>query len=94
MKRIVDHPGVVGLIITQNKRQPIYTTLDNNKTFIYANRLSDFVDLAEHTVKSIDPEDTLMVVRIKTSKYEIMNMMPTNNQSIIVVQHNNKKKKI
>ena len=33
--------------------------MDNNRTFIYANKLSEFVELAEHAVKCVDPEDTL-----------------------------------
>jgi dynein light chain roadblock-type len=92
MKRIIDHPGVTGLIIMQEKRQPVYTTMDNNKTFLFANRLSDFAEIAEHTIKSVYPEDELMVIRIKTNKYEIMNMLPTKTQSIIVVQQQSKNK--
>lgn len=93
IKRITSHPGVTGVIITQEKRQPVYTTMDNNKTFIYANRMSDFCEMAEHTVRCIDPEDEITVVRIKTGKYEIMNMLPTPDQSIIVVQQHSKKNK-
>jgi dynein light chain roadblock-type len=89
LKRIVDHPGVSGLIIMQEKRQPVFTTMDNNKTFLFANRLCDFVEIAEHTIKSVYPEDELMVIRIKTNKYEIMQMLPTKNQSIVVIQQSN-----
>lgn len=80
------HPGVLGVIITQNQRQPVYTNMDNNKTFLFANRLSDFREFVEHTVRSIDPEDSLIVMRIKTAKYEIMSIYPTRTESIIAVQ--------
>ena len=80
------HPGVLGVIVTQNQRQPVFTNMDNNKTFLFANRLSDFREFAEHTVRSIDPEDDLVVLRIKTIKYEIMNVFPTKSESIIAVQ--------
>lgn len=85
----MSHQGVNGVIITQNNRQPIFTTLDNNKTFMFANRLSDLKEMAEHTIRTIDPEDELMVMRIRTSKYEIMSVLPTETQSIIVIQHPN-----
>ena len=42
IKRIMGHPGVLGVIVTQNQRQPIFTNMDNNKTFLFANRLADF----------------------------------------------------
>lgn len=88
IRRIVAHPGVIGCVITQNQRQPIFTTMDNNKTFQLSNRLCDFQEAASNAVRNIDPEDELVVVRIKTNKYEIMQISPTKNQSIIVVQSN------
>ncbi len=75
-------------MITQNQRQPIFTTMDNNKTFQLSNRLCDFQEAASNAVRNIDPEDELVVIRIKTNKYEIMEISPTKNQSIIVVQSN------
>lgn len=80
------HPGVLGVIVCQNQRQPVFTNMDNNKTFLFANRLSDFREFVDHTVRSIDPEDELVVLRVKTVKYEIMNVFPTRSESIIAVQ--------
>lgn len=88
IRRIVAHPGVIGCVITQHQRQPIFTTMDNNKTFQLSNRLCDFQEAASNAVRNIDPEDELVVIRIKTNKYEIMEISPTKNQSIIVVQSN------
>ena len=82
------HPGIMGCVITQNERQPIFTTMDNNKTFQLSNKLCDFNEAAKNAVRNIDPEDDLIVIRIKTNKYEIMQISPTKNQSIIVVQAN------
>ena len=81
----MDHPGVNGVIITQNDRS-VFTNMDNNKTFIIANRLNDFKEIAYHCVRSIDPEDELTVIRIKTSKYEILNVLPTSTTGIIAIQ--------
>jgi dynein light chain roadblock-type len=88
IKRVIDHPGVIGVIVTQNQKQPIFTNMDNNKTFLFANRLCDLKEIAHHTVRSIDPDDELMVIRVKTNKYEIMDMLPSESQSIIVIQQN------
>ena len=62
--------------------------MDNNKTFQLSNKLCDFNEAAKNAVRNIDPEDDLIVIRIKTNKYEIMQISPTKNQSIIVVQAN------
>lgn len=86
IKRIIEHPGVLGLIMLENQRQPIFTTMDNNKTFLFANRLSDLVETANNVIKSLDPEDELSVVRIRTNKYEIMDVLPSIDKSIIAVQ--------
>ena len=80
------HPGVNGVIITQNDRS-VYTTMDNNKTFLFASRLNDFKEIAYHCVRSIDPEDELTVIRLKTSKYEILDVIPTSSTSIIAIQN-------
>jgi hypothetical protein len=82
----MDHPGVLGCILTNNGRS-VFTNMDNNKTFIIANRLNDFQEIAYHCVRSIDPEDELTVIRIKTSKYEILNVIPTSTHGIIAIQN-------
>lgn len=60
--------------------------MDNNKTFIFANRLRDLVELSDHVVHTLNPDDNLMVIRIQTSKYEIMNVLPTKTHSIVCIQ--------
>ena len=80
------HPGVNGVILTHNDRS-IYTTMDNNKTFLFASRLNDFKEIAYHCVRSVDPEDELTVIRLKTSKYEILDVIPTATTSIIAIQN-------
>lgn len=76
----------MGVVVTQDKGQPIYSTMDNNKTYLFANKLADFSQMARSCIRQVNPEDELEVVRIKTSKYEIMAAIPTPNHSIITVQ--------
>jgi hypothetical protein len=74
------------VILTHNDRS-VFTNMDSNKTFTIANRLNDFKEIAYHCVRSIDPEDELTVIRIKTSKYEILNVLPTLTHGIIAIQN-------
>ena len=77
---------MLGVIVIENQKDPIYTTMDNNKTFTFANRLRDLVELSDHVVHTLNPEDSLMVIRIQTSKYEIMNVLPSKQHSIVCIQ--------
>jgi dynein light chain roadblock-type len=86
IKRISTHNGVIGVIVTQDSGQPIYTTMDNNKTYLFSNKLAEFSQMARSAIRQVNPEDDLEVVRIKTSKYEIMAATPTLDHSIITVQ--------
>jgi len=86
IKRISTHPGVIGVIVTQNCGTPIYSTMDNNKTYIFSQKLWDFAKLSRSVIRQIDPEDDLEVVRIKTLKYEIMSATPTATHSIVTIQ--------
>jgi hypothetical protein len=60
--------------------------MDNNKTYLFSNKVTEFTQLCRSAIRQVNPEDELEVVRIKTSKYEIMTATPTINNSIITVQ--------
>ncbi len=78
----------MGLIITKTDRDSIYSTMDTNQTYILSSKLSFFREMANYVVKIMDPEDELMVIRIKTSKYEIMEKLATADNTIVVLQQN------
>ena len=86
IKRISTHTGVIGVIVTQDAGQPVFSTMDNNKTYLFSNKITEFTQMARSAIRQVNPEDDLEVVRIKTSKYEIMAATPTINHSIITVQ--------
>ena len=86
IKRISTHTGVIGVIVTQDGGHPVYTSMDNNKTYLFSNKINEFTHLARSAIRQANPEDELEVIRIKTSKYEIMAATPTIDNSIITVQ--------
>ncbi len=88
LKRISSHHGVIGVMIT-DARASSYSTMDTNQTYIMNSKLGFFRELARAAVKAIDPTDELMVIRIKTNKYEILEKMVGNeDNSVVAIQQN------
>ncbi|KAM3610138.1 uncharacterized protein V6R79_025959 [Siganus canaliculatus] len=72
MKRIESQQGVIGTLIVNPEGIPIRTSLDNLTSLQYAGLFRDLTILARSTVRDIDPQNDLMVLRIRTQKHEIM----------------------
>ena len=74
--------------MTKNDRDSIYSTMDTNQTYILSSKLSFFREMANYVVKIMNPDDELMVIRIKTTKYEIMEKLASQENTIVVLQQN------
>ena len=89
LKRIEDHPNVVGVIIVDKDGQAIHTTLDTIETTHYIKKCSALTAIARSTIRETDPTDDLQFFRIRTKKFEIM-LAPERNYLLIVLQNTTK----
>ncbi|XP_024859560.1 dynein light chain roadblock-type 2 isoform X2 [Kryptolebias marmoratus] len=86
LKRIESYKGVIGTIVVNAEGIPIRSTLDNSTTVQYAGLLRHLAAMARSSVRDIDPQNDLTVLRIHSKKYEIM-VAPENNYLLIVIQN-------
>ncbi|KAK3239791.1 Dynein light chain roadblock-type 2 [Cymbomonas tetramitiformis] len=86
MKRINSHKGVTGIIIVNNDGIPIRTTLDSNITVQYAALVTHMASKARSVVRTLDPQNDLVFLRIRSKKHEIM-VAPETEYVLIVVQN-------
>lgn len=73
MKRINSHKGVLGIIIVNNDGIPIRTTFpDPAVTVQYAALVTHMASKARTVVRTLDPQNDLHFLRIRSKKHEIM----------------------
>jgi len=85
MKRLNSHKGVSGIIIVNNEGIPIRTTLDNQVTVQHSALITRIVAKAKSVVKTLDPQNDLTFLRIRSKKHEIM-VAPDKEYIMIVLQ--------
>lgn len=87
MKRINSHKGVLGIIIVNNDGIPIRTTFpDPAVTVQYAALVTHMASKARTVVRTLDPQNDLHFLRIRSKKHEIM-IAPDTEFSLIVLQN-------
>mmetsp|Transcript_25879 Transcript_25879/g.31397 ORF Transcript_25879/g.31397 Transcript_25879/m.31397 type:complete len:100 (+) Transcript_25879:189-488(+) len=86
MKRINSHKGVIGIIIVNNDGIPIRTTLSSGVTVQYAALVTHMASKARSVVRTLDPQNELQFLRIRSKKHEIM-VAPDHDYVLIVVQN-------
>lgn len=86
LKRIQNHRGVMGIIVVNPDGIPVRTDLDNSTTLTYANTCRTLAALARSTVRDIDPQNDLSILRVRSRKYEIM-VAPCDDYLLIVLQN-------
>lgn len=75
----------MGIIVIDEHGSVVKTTFDAVTTDIYRTTGAAFCAQARAAVRTIDPENDLKYVRMRTSKYEIM-ISPTKEYMLVVVQ--------
>ena len=88
IRRIRSHRGVKGVVIVDNAGVPIYSSLSAEETTDYAAHISQLASKARGVVRSLDPENDLTFLRIRSKKHEIM-VSPDKDYSLIVIQNPN-----
>ncbi|KAM9854043.1 dynein light chain roadblock-type 2 [Aulostomus maculatus] len=86
LKRIEASKGVIGTIVVNADGIPIRTSLDNSTTVQYAGLLRQLTLKARSTVRDIDPQNDLSLLRIRSRKHEII-VAPENDFLLIVIQN-------
>jgi dynein light chain roadblock-type len=86
LKRIQNQKGVMGIIVVNPDGIPIRSDLDNSTTLTYVNTCCTLATLAKSTVRDMDPQNDLSILRVRSRKYEIM-IAPCEAYLLIVIQN-------
>ncbi|CAF1243380.1 unnamed protein product [Adineta steineri] len=86
LKRLLAHPNVEGIILTNEEGQLQYTSLDNNLTFHITSKLLSFADMSRSIIRDIDPTDNLLTLRLRTRQKEMMVVAPEDGIQVIAIQ--------
>lgn len=85
LNRINTHMGVLGVIIVNKKGVAIKSTMGQEETINNGSLITQFMDKANMTIKSLHPEEDIMFIKIRSSMYEIM-IAPDREFTMIVLQ--------
>ncbi len=88
LDRIGKQNGVKTVIVLNEDDLPIRTNVGSTATMAYANSCRPIEILARHTVRDLDPDNELVLIRIRTLKNEII-IAPEKKHLLVVVQNSN-----
>ncbi|CAO3620527.1 unnamed protein product [Mucor fragilis] len=86
LKRISAKKGVKAVVILNNEGQAIRSTMDHDMTKQYGQLISSLVQQTRTTVATLDDQNELTFMRVRTKKHEIM-IAPDHEYLLIVVQN-------
>ena len=86
LKRIQAHRGVLGIIVVNPDGQPMMSDFDNSTTLHYTNACRKLAQLADVTVRDIDPQNALAFLRVRSRKNELI-IAPEEDHILIVIQN-------
>ncbi|KAI9497849.1 hypothetical protein BDB00DRAFT_802181 [Zychaea mexicana] len=86
LKRLSSRRGVKAVVILNSEGQAIRSTLDDELTKQYGQLISTLVQQARTTVATLDEQNDLTFLRVRTKKHEIM-IAPDHEYLLIVVQN-------
>ena len=87
-KRINSHKGVQGIVIVNADGIPIRSTLDQSLSNNYAANIMSLAAKARSAVRTLDPQNDLTFLRIRSKKHEIL-VAPEKEFTLVVVQNPN-----
>lgn len=88
LKRINSHKGVVGITIVNHDCVPIRSTLDDKMSKLLAHDIMSLTMRARSAVRTLDPQNDLTFLRIRSKKHEIL-VAPEKDFHLVVVQNPN-----
>lgn len=72
LKRINSHKGVQGIVIINSDGVPIRSTLEQSLSTNYAAHIMSLASKARSAVRTLDPQNDLTFLRIRSKKHEIL----------------------
>lgn len=88
LKRIQTHKGVKGTMVVNSEGIPLRTDMDNSNTLQYATLCRTLSSMASSMVRDIDPENELVILRVKSRKNELI-IAPYEDYLLVVIQDSN-----
>ncbi|ORY96530.1 hypothetical protein BCR43DRAFT_458226 [Syncephalastrum racemosum] len=86
LKRLSSRKGVKAVVILNSEGQAIRSTLDPDLTKQYGQLISNLAQQARSAVTTLDEQNDLTFLRVRTKKHEIM-VAPDREYLLIVVQN-------
>eukprot|EP00586_Coscinodiscus_wailesii_P011223 CAMPEP_0172499896 /NCGR_PEP_ID=MMETSP1066-20121228/132251_1 /TAXON_ID=671091 /ORGANISM="Coscinodiscus wailesii, Strain CCMP2513" /LENGTH=114 /DNA_ID=CAMNT_0013273885 /DNA_START=57 /DNA_END=401 /DNA_ORIENTATION=+ len=86
LARIQSHKGVEGVIILSRDGATIQSTLNEDQTAAHAALLSQLASKAHNMVETLDVDDELTFLRIRSHKREVM-VAPDKDYLLVVIQN-------
>ncbi|KAI8889207.1 roadblock-type dynein light chain [Backusella circina FSU 941] len=86
LKRISSKKGVKAVVILNGEGSVIRSTLDADLSKQYGQLISSLVQQARTAVTTLDDQNDLTFLRVRTKKHEIM-VAPDNDYLLIVIQN-------
>ncbi|VDN09420.1 unnamed protein product [Dibothriocephalus latus] len=81
IERIQNHKNVQGLVLINAEGNPVRSNMDNSTSLQYTRHTEELRAITQHVIRDLDPEDDLIVLRIRTRLNEIMVLPELNNNS-------------
>lgn len=72
LDRIQHHKGVLGVIVVSPDSLSIRSSMDNSATVQYIGMAKTLTTMSRGVVRDLNPQDDLMILRIRTKKSEII----------------------
>merc|ERR1719446_1513430 len=88
LKRINSHKGVQGVVIVNADARPIRSTLEAKDSEQLAHKMSELCAKARSAVRTLDPQNDLTFLRVRSKKHEIL-LAPEKEFTLIVLQNPN-----
>ncbi|KAG0750453.1 hypothetical protein G6F57_003019 [Rhizopus arrhizus] len=86
IKRISSKKGVKAVVIINSEGAAIRSTLDQEMSKQYGHLIASLIQQARATVKTLDDQNDLTFLRLRTKKHEIM-VAPDQDYLLIVIQN-------
>ena len=86
IKRINNRHDVVGLVVLNQEGLQVKSTLDKSSTALYVTHMNHLIESARGCIRDIDPQNQLLVLRMRTKKNEVM-VVPDKDYTLLVVQN-------
>lgn len=80
IERIQSHRNVQGVILVNAEGNPIRSNMDNSTSLQYTRHAEELRAMTQHVVRDLDPEDELVVLRLRTRMNEVM-ILPGKSES-------------